>query len=330
MQCISPLKASHNKAGDITYNSRRAEPGLIGFQFECRKCLACRLNMAREKAIKAWHESKINPGIFLTLTYDEQHLESPRLIYPHFQNFMKSLRQSVTQHLIKPESDATDEEHDAYKEAIDKLYIPYIVCGEYGDKNKRPHWHALLFNYRPSDEKYKYTNEHKDKVYTSEKISQFWGKGSCEYGEISMDSAGYVARYAAKKLAHGRDQDHDYHPLFKYSQRRFVGRSWIERYYKHTFTQGHITLANGEKASVPRSYVDWAKEHKPDFWEHYVTKVRPNIIALAEEKKRKEESEFLSELMTYNGRAGYPLTRSQVEMTILKSKFKRLQEYLKL
>ena len=130
MRCIRPLKASQNSDGDIVYTSRKSEPGLVGFEFECRKCLACRLNIAREKAVRAVHEAKMHSdNIFLTLTYDEAHLASDRLIYEDFQLFMKRLR----------EKENRDKEQK----------ITYMVTGEYGDKNKRPHWHALIFNYRP-------------------------------------------------------------------------------------------------------------------------------------------------------------------------------------
>ena len=93
MECISPIKASLNEQGDIVYSSRKAAPGLVGFQFPCRKCLPCRLNNAAEKAIRCVHEAQMHDGnIFLTLTYDAEHLESDKLIYKDFQLFMKSLR----------------------------------------------------------------------------------------------------------------------------------------------------------------------------------------------------------------------------------------------
>ena len=75
MECIRPIKAGFDRAGDITYSIRKFSKELEPFQFPCRKCLACRLNIAREKAIRAVHESKIHEGnIFLTLTYNEENL----------------------------------------------------------------------------------------------------------------------------------------------------------------------------------------------------------------------------------------------------------------
>lgn len=319
MRCISPILASQNDAGDIVYSSTKASRGLIGFQLECRRCLPCRLNLAREKAVRALHEAKMHEdNIFLTLTYDPENLKSKRLQYPDFQKFIKSLRERT---------------HRDKKRSIkisDQLYMPYMVTGEYGEENKRPHWHAILFNYSPKDKKYLRTTKDKQTVYTSQEISQFWPHGFLEFGSVTFESAGYVARYAAKKLVHGRDQDHDYHPIHKTSSRRAIGRSWIEQYYQHTFDHGHIVLPNGQTSKIPRYYTDWLRKYHPATWETYVTGKQLEIIEKATNAERKKEIEFLSLAMSYKGGKKYPLKPYQVEEKILQSKFKRLQEELKL
>lgn len=256
-------------------------------------------------------------NIFLTLTYDEQHLLSPKLQYMDFQLFIKSLREKVTRNVTT-------------KEARDELYIPYMVTGEYGEKNKRPHWHTLLFNYYPKDARHKYTTDLKETVFTSETIDALWKKGNSEFGSVTMDSAGYVARYAAKKLVHGKDQEHDYHPIHKTSSRRAIGRSWIEKYHPHVFNHGFIVLPNGSITKVPRYYLDWAKKHKPEIWKDYVTGKQQEIIEGAEKKQRKIEIEYHSRCMSRKFGAGLPQTLKKIELQILNQKFKNLQEKLKL
>lgn len=309
MRCIRPIKASIALDGTITYTQRSAISGLLPFEFPCRKCLPCRLSIAREKAIRAVHEASIHKeNIFLTLTYDEAHLESPRLQYEHFQTFMKDLRNHNPQQTIS-----------------------MMVTGEYGEINKRPHWHALLFNYRPTDQSHKYTTQRGEQVYVSQTIQDIWGKGNIEYGSITMDSAGYVARYAAKKLVHGRDQEHDFHPIHKTSSKHAIGKSWIQQNWRQTFNDGYIIIpGNKEKAGIPRYYVDWLKKQIPDEYIRYVTQQREETIKLAESKARKEEIIFLSNHFNYRGQAKYPLTRLEVKHRILNSKFKKLQEHLKL
>jgi len=307
VQCISPIKAGYDLAGNITYNNANFSKETVGFAFPCRKCLPCRLNIAREKAIRAFHEAQCHEdNIFLTLTYNPESLQSPKLIYEDFQLFMKKLRKTTSEK------------------------ITYMVTGEYGEINKRPHWHALVFNYAPRDSKKKYTTHANEQVYESDFLTRLWGKGIAEYGSLTLESAGYVARYAAKKLVHGNDQDHDYHPIHKTSSKRAIGRSWIEKYYKHAFENGFIVLPNGSRAKIPRYYLDWLKQYKPVEWEKYVTGKKVQIQQAAQLAARKEELDWLANVMTYKGGCSYPLTRPKVKETILKSKFKLLQERLKL
>jgi len=313
VQCIRPYKAGFTSDYKLTLSKKQADKQFATFDFQCRKCLPCRLNQAREKAIRAYHEYKIqDKGIFLTLTYDNDHLESPYLIYEHFQSFMKRLRSWIYY----------NESHD--------LKIDRMVTGEYGDENKRPHWHALIFGWEPDDKKIKLQNDRGDTTYTSSIIASLWDKGSHDFGSITLDSASYVARYAAKKLAHGNDEEHKYQPIHKTPNRRGLGRSWIEKNYKHALQNGFIILPNGQKSQIPRYYIDWAKTHVPDLYEYYVTHVRPTIHEQIQKKQRKEEMDWISDLFSTQQGSPRPLTRSKVKETILKQKFKRLQERTKL
>lgn len=316
MECIRPIKAGFDRAGNITYSIKKFSKELEPFAFPCRKCLPCRLNIAREKAIRAVHESKTHENnIFLTLTYNDENLKDGRLNYLDFQLFMKSLREKITRNIKDP---------DLRKE----LYVSFMVTGEYGDKTKRPHWHAIIFNYRPNDAKHKYTSDRGDIVHTSDELSTLWGRGNIEFGTVNMDSAGYVARYAAKKLGHGHDQDHDYHPVHKTSSKHAIGKKWIEKYYKDVFSKGYIVLENGEKSGIPRYYLDWYRKNHLDKYLEFISTLKTEAANKAKEQNRIDELEFLSNCLTATG--GHPMHRKQVKTTILKQKFKQLQERLKL
>lgn len=317
MQCTRTRKAWFDRTGSrIVYSYKDASKELAGFDFPCRGCIPCRLNNGREKAIRCWHQSQIDErSCFITLTYSDEHLESPRLIYSHWQKFIKDLRDRVG---YEPEN-----------------RIKTIVTGEYGEKNKRPHWHALLFNYWPTDGKHHTTSDRGDKIFTSELIDEVWGRNDpknspSQIGTVTIDSASYVARYAAKKLVHGRDQDHDFHPIHKTSSRRGIGRDWIEKYYKQTFELGYVHLPNGQRTKIPRYYVDWAEIHAPELWRFYITEVRPKIQEDAISKQEKEEIEYLTKVHERGPFAPLYQKPQNVKETILKLKFKRLQERLKL
>lgn len=326
MRCIRPIKASFGLDGNISFSRQTSSLELGGFEFGCRKCLPCRLSGAREKALRAHHEALTSKdSIFLTLTYNEASLASPRLQYLDFQLFMKSLRERITRNITCPQ-------------LRKELRVGYMVTGEYGDKNKRPHWHALLFNFRPDDSLLERTTDRGDQIYGSRLIDSIWARGKTEFGEVSIDSASYVARYAAKKLIHGNDQDHDFHPVHRTSCVHALGKKWIEKNWAQTFGLGFCYLPNGQRTGIPRYYCDWLKENKPDEWVRYVTQIRPKTIALAEEVARRELQEFEDELKHMKeqhkdhsiGLGKYPLKRSTVKHTILKRKFEQLQEHLKL
>ena len=268
MRCISPLNARKNLSGDIVYNNK-LHNATQAFQFECRRCLPCRLNLAREKAIRCLHEAKMHEdNIFLTLTYNDESLASDRLIYDHFKIFMDSLRTKAARDLKKEMDKALKPtgQKCSMKQARKLSYIPFMVTGEYGDETKRPHWHAIIFNYSPKDKKFLYTSDRGDKVYNSEEIAKLWNKGHIEFGSVTMESAGYVARYAAKKLAHGKDDEHNYHPIHKTSSRHAIGKTWLEKYWQtDCFNQGFILGPAPEhnKYSIPRYYWEWLEENHP-------------------------------------------------------------------
>ena len=320
MECIRPLKASKDWKGDITFSSKKADPSIEGFEFPCRKCIACRLNTAREKAIRSFHEAQMHDNsIFLTMTYDEDNLKSDRLDYSDFQKFMKKLRKHNTLGLNNEEKKAK--------------HISYMVTGEYGERTKRPHWHVCLFNYWPKDADIIRTTHNGHLVYRSPTIEKIWNKGMTEFGELTLDSAGYVARYAAKKLVHGKDEEHDYQPIHNTSTKYGLGKKWIEKYWKQTFDLGYVRLPNGEKAKIPRFYTDWLKEKRPEEFKKYEETVRVEIANKVKEKRKKEEMDFLSHIFSRRQKGGnnpWPQKRIEVKQRILESKFKRLQENLKL
>ena len=75
-------------------------------------------------------------------------------------NFQKFLRQIRKENWLLLEK-------EQQKEHLEKIRISVFVTGEYGDKQKRPHWHALIFNWRPQDATYLYSNDRGDQVFTS-------------------------------------------------------------------------------------------------------------------------------------------------------------------
>jgi len=283
------------------------------FQLPCGKCISCRLERARETAVRCVHEAQMHEqNCFITLTYSDENLKSDRLDYRDFQLFIKRLRKEI------------------YETSQQKISV--LAVGEYGDKGKRPHWHAIIFNWRPADAQPSYKNDSGDQLYDSELLTQLWGKGRADLGSVTFKSAGYVARYAAKKLTHGKDGSHDYNPIARRSTRNAIGVSWLERYwFTDCFANGFITLEGGVKTSIPRYYEKWLKKHKPLEWQRYVTEVKPKIQKEAANKEAKtSEAEKLANLR--RGQFKPPrVSRNEAREVILEQKFNQLlQRNLKL
>lgn len=146
----------------------------------CGQCIGCRLARSREWAVRCSHEAELREdNAFITLTYNDDALPSDRsLNHRHWQLFLKRLRRAIEPHRIK-----------------------FFMCGEYGSKKMRPHYHACIFGYDfPDKEKHQYNRKTGKWLYTSDMLSNLWGKGFVTTGDVTFESAAYVARYVTKKM----------------------------------------------------------------------------------------------------------------------------------
>lgn len=167
----------------------------------CGKCAGCRIDQANDWATRAAIEAKLYPvNCFVTLTYDNKHLPKNRsLVKKDVQNFLKRLRNHADQKLR------------------------YLCSGEYGPTTLRPHYHLIIYNYRPKDLKRFKQNITENWLYTSEELTRIWGKGYTIIGNVTYQSAAYVARYVLKK-AYGLTKEiyikHHREPEFTLASRR--------------------------------------------------------------------------------------------------------------
>lgn len=120
-----------------------------------------------------------------------------------------------------------------------KQDIRFFYCGEYGDQSDRPHYHAAIFGHNPS----------------KEWLEDLWGKGLCHVGELTPQSASYIAGYVTKKLTNKNDLNvqltlQGRHPEFmRYSPRPAIGVNAIRLIADKTseFVIDQQTLILGSK-----------------------------------------------------------------------------------
>lgn len=183
MPCFGPLTAYRSaEVGPLgrralVFDKRRAFSG-VPIKLPCGKCPGCKMESARQWTMRIMHEVKLhNQSCFLTLTYSNEHLPPVgTLVKRDLQLFLKRVRK--------------------WREVPG---LRYFACGEYGDINKRPHYHAIFCNQDFPDKRKFSENTRGDPRFTSQILSELWPFGHSELGEVNFDSAGYVARYVLKK-----------------------------------------------------------------------------------------------------------------------------------
>jgi hypothetical protein len=227
---------------------REGREHLNVLKIPCTKCIECRANHAKEWAVRAYMETKQNPtGIFLTLSYDNKHLPIGELGNPTLRKrditlFKKRLRERTG---------AT---------------IKTFECGEYGEKRGRPHYHMIIWNWKPTDERLIKQNISGDSLFNSQYLEKIWSKGLIIYGNISYESAAYVARYVNKKKitrALAPDQEETY---INMSRKEGIGKGeWTINHEKYQKLNSiYVPTKNGTKiCKIPRYYLkQWEKELK--------------------------------------------------------------------
>lgn len=262
MACYHPLKGWRSKEltksgkRKIVFNPKEAYTDQR-IEIACGQCRGCRLERSRQWAVRCIHEASMyEKNCFVTLTYDNENLPKDNSLYlEHFQEFIKKLRR---------------------KEGTE---IRYYHCGEYGEETFRPHYHVLLFNY-DFDDKSLLSIGNGTKLYTSDKCNKFWkNRGHCTIGDVTFQSAAYVARYIMKKHL-GPDQD-DYYcgrkPEYTTMSRRpGIGKKWLEKYGKETYHSDFVVI-KGKKVRIPKYYDGQQELDDPDGMR--LTKIRRQINA---------------------------------------------------
>lgn len=198
------------------------------------------------------HESKLyDLNCFITLTYENETVPQDfSLNLRHWQLFMKRLRKSLPQKLR------------------------FFACGEYGDENLRPHYHAIIFNHDFPDKILHSYNQQKDPIYTSDLLSNLWQLGHTTTQDVTFKSAAYVARYCTKKINGALAPDYysrispvdgntyNVKPEFAVMSRRpGLGSAYVTQFKSDFYPSGYL-VANGVKQSPPHFYISKLSEEE--------------------------------------------------------------------
>lgn len=234
MPCYGPLTAYRPKSDSLdrrlVFKKTDSDTG-VPIKIPCGKCPGCRLEHSRQWAVRCMHEKRLhNSSCFVTLTYDDKHLPPGNtLVKTDLQNFLKRLR-----HETGPG-------------------LRFFACGEYGSQTSRPHYHLLLLN---SD----FTNKRLIKsgsqynLYESPSLSKLWPAGHHALGDVTFESAAYVARYCMKKKQNGKTVSDGRQPEYIVMSRSpGLGTGYFDKYKSEIISHDTI-IVNGLPAALPRFY----------------------------------------------------------------------------
>lgn len=204
----------------------------IFIQVPCGKCELCRDKRSRDWSFRATCETATSTSrpLFLTLTYNNEHLPKCGIFKEEIQLFMKRLRVRLDRLHIK---------HN----------IRYFAVGEYGTKSARPHYHMILWNFPDC---YPLSTIHSklkfvEQCWTHCSHDKYDKKGApiteslgfcycvpCEKGAI-----GYVMKYMRKELVQPKGKN----PVFFLSSRKNGGiGSAYARQYKEFYLKNPQVL----------------------------------------------------------------------------------------
>jgi hypothetical protein len=222
----------------------------------CGQCVGCRLEKSRQWAVRCMHEAQLHEdNCFITLTYNDENLpEDLSLNYDHFQTFIKDLRAHFKYH------------HN-------KTGIRFYMAGEYGESFGRPHYHACIFGINFSDRKYHKRTPSGFNIYVSKILESLWPYGYSSIGDVTFESAAYVARYIMKKQTGTKPnefgmtaKDHytwcdletgelkEKKPEFnKMSLRPGIGADWLKKYLPDVYPNDFVEV-RGKKTTPPKYY----------------------------------------------------------------------------
>lgn len=256
MGCFYPLSATQLVGGKILIHKRtpgmpvRATPAHLGrdIKLPCNNCIGCKIQRSSEWATRCLHESQQHThSSFLTLTIKPEQMPTAApggsLTKSIHQNFIKRLRSKLAPQRIS-----------------------YYMCGEYGEKLGRPHYHYLIFGHSFPDRVKHKTSSSGEVLYTSPSLNLLWPYGNAWIGDVTYESCAYVASYVMKKMSGQLAHDHyrrtdeagnDYwlQPEFnEMSRRPAIAYRWWQKYHQDVINEDVVRKKGGGMLKPPRYY----------------------------------------------------------------------------
>lgn len=219
MPCYHPIDAWQPKPGAKLLFSFLPPPAVY-LQIACGKCIGCKLEYSRQWALRCVHEASLyERNCFITLTFNDKYRPADG-----------SLDVRTIQLFIK-----------RFRRAIYPQKLRYFYCGEYGEACAtcgqnleqcsrsgcvfiptfgHPHYHLCIFGFDFID-RYRFKSSRGVDLYRSPTLEKLWtyvdpvtkrdtgeSLGFSTIGDVTFESAAYIARYTCKKITGDMADNH--------------------------------------------------------------------------------------------------------------------------
>ena len=288
--CMSPLKIYWDKVEHkFQFNSKN--PDLWHYAIvPCGRCPDCKKKWRTQLAQRVRYElSKYsyNEVCFLTLTVNDDKLQevfpNGSLDHGYFQKFMKRLRRRLEYHGFKGK-------------------IKYLVSGEYGEKEGRPHFHIILFGWKPADMRYRGKSKKGYKTYKSDLLEEIWGAGFVDVGDVDPHSAPYMVKYICKFSEISSDEfivngKNVRKPYIVYPK-KILGIDYFLDNIEQILSNGYVLDTRGKKVGIPRSFLKYCDKCDDDpyimlLYQQYQERVKESIVETNKELMCKYDLHYL-------------------------------------
>lgn len=141
--------------------------------------------------------------------------------------------------------------------------IRFYHCGEYGEENRRPHYHAIIFGESFSAPRSRTTQDSNGIItWQSDLLDELWPYGLNRVGSVTFESCAYVARYITKKITGPLAKSHygalapEYATM---SRRPGIGRQHFEDYTQEIYSSDSV-ISRGKECLPPKTYDRWLEK----------------------------------------------------------------------
>jgi len=215
-KCITPFYVKDKFTGDY-------------IPVPCSKCPPC-----KKRRTSGWSFRLVKEGerslsaLFVTLTYNTE-------VVPITKNGFMNLDKADVQKFMKRLRKLSNQK------------LKYYVCGEYGTKRMRPHYHLIIFN--------------ADK----EKVEQAWTLdrrplGQIYIGDVNEASIGYTLKYMTKKgkipIHYNDDRQKEFSLMSKGLGSNYLTSKMVKWHKNDIEQRMYCNIKGNKKIAMPRYYKD--------------------------------------------------------------------------